>query len=533
MAGAGAAAGSGYWGRRNSAAASAFAAAETAAAAAAAAAMAEANGKTVTAERVGPVTELAPDRRWCVFQSNLSRWMLMLPAAATTGAGAGPGIVRLSWKEAIRGKDDDGVCTEAPSAASLASSNIVERLLAALHRDGAVVLEDAVPAAQCAELLSDLAPYFHQDDDGEEAEEEDDSASWDESGGHREGIHRQSRAADISGVGASMAAAAAVAAGAADTAGASAVVGAVVARSARSWPLVSHPALLKIAEACVGRQVLDMDASQLQRRTGGVARQCSYSLHRAHVHRQTTTTPPQAASATTAKGTARDDAGRLRPLRASCSSVPFNFGTGFEAEIGAVWGLGAPAAAAADVQHDADGGGAEAGGGGGRGSLSRAFDIDGLGGVPSSVPSLASQTVVLGSHRWSREQQDQWLRRRRQQAGSVGAGGAEQDEEALCSSSSSFTGLACQQQQMEEEEVQLPAGSVLIYSGRILRGGPAGSSATKGADSSVDNGDRSAVARSATDSDQHVNVLDVGYRAGFLAEDEPQYKVRINSYDIG
>jgi hypothetical protein len=81
--------------------------------------------------------------------------------------------------------------------------------------------------------------------------------------------------------------------------------------------------------------------------------------------------------------------------------------------------------------------------------------------------------------------------------------------------------------------VQLPAGSVLIYSGRILRGGPAGSSATKVADSSVDNGDRSAVARSATDSDQHVNVLDVGYRAGFLAEDEPQYKVRINSYDIG
>ena len=102
----------GGWGRSRSAAFVAIEQAEEAAAA-------EAMGKTVTAERVGPVTELAPDQRWSEFQSSLSRWMSLLPAV-------GQGILRLPWR--------DGDITEA----CVDGNSPVERLLAALHRDGAV-----------------------------------------------------------------------------------------------------------------------------------------------------------------------------------------------------------------------------------------------------------------------------------------------------------------------------------------------------------------------------------------------------------
>ena len=295
------------------------------------AAAAEAEGKTVTAERVGPVTDTPPDTRWSGFQSSLSRWESLLPAV-------GQGILRLPWR--------DGDVTEA----CLDATSPVERILAALHRDGAVVLEQAVSTERCAALLEDLAPYLTEADGGE--------------------------------------------------------VGAVIARSSHSW-FVRHPALMKVAEACVGRQVLDLDADALCRRMGGAAMQCSWLMHRAHVRE-----------------------GKEGRMRSSCSSVPFDFGGGFEIEIGAVWGL--------------DGG--ERGGEG-----------------------AVVQRIAVGSHRWARHR-------------AADSSLQQEPSSSLCM-----------------EEVRLDPGSVMIYSGRLLR----------------------TEQRCATGAGGR--VLDAGYRVGFLSETEPQY----------
>ena len=85
---------------------------------------------------------------------------------------------------------------------------VMDRLLAALHRDGAVVLEGAAPPELCDALLEAVRPY------AEDAE-----------GG---------------------------------------AVGAVAARSEHAWPLLAHPALLKLGEAVRSQAASDQSSIRQQ-----------------------------------------------------------------------------------------------------------------------------------------------------------------------------------------------------------------------------------------------------------------------------
>ena len=79
-------------------------------------------------ERSGPNAFTAPDPRWDAFLEQISGWVGALP----------PAPVSVEWDE-----DDP---------------EVVERLLAALWRDGAVVLTGAVPPELCDAVLSEMEP---------------------------------------------------------------------------------------------------------------------------------------------------------------------------------------------------------------------------------------------------------------------------------------------------------------------------------------------------------------------------------------
>ena len=129
-----------------------------------------------------------PDPRWDEFQGSQGEWTARLPPQAD-------GLVTLDFDAA----DPDG--------------DIVELALAALGRDGAVVLGGAVPPEVVDSLVADLRPYI------------DESPTGDRFLGER-----------------------------------TKRIGAVVARSEASYPIVAQPALMRLCDALVGRQVLRMHA---------------------------------------------------------------------------------------------------------------------------------------------------------------------------------------------------------------------------------------------------------------------------------
>ena len=71
-----------------------------------------------------------PDSRWCDFQADLAQHLATLP----------PAPVRIAWDPT--------------------RPEIIEALLAALYRDGCVLLLNAVDPELCAQIDEDMAPYL-------------------------------------------------------------------------------------------------------------------------------------------------------------------------------------------------------------------------------------------------------------------------------------------------------------------------------------------------------------------------------------
>jgi hypothetical protein len=138
------------------------------------------------------------DMRGENFQANLSNWVKALP----------PAPVSIPWDV------EDDAC--------------IERLLAALFRDGSVILLNAVPPEVCDQVVEDVGPYM--------------DAQFKRQGGPR-------RSKSEVGTSVTMR------------------VGALPARSEASWPMLMHPAVMKICDAVIGKQVLHMDKDELQHRT--------------------------------------------------------------------------------------------------------------------------------------------------------------------------------------------------------------------------------------------------------------------------
>ena len=138
----------------------------------------------MTAEMFYPCVQ-EPDDRWDDFQQKLLSWTGSLP----------PPPVRIDWD---------------PEDAELP-----ERLVAALYRDGCVVLGGAVGAESCDQVVADMAPYL-------------DAAA------ERDGMGAEARAA------------------------------ALLARSEASWGMVQHPVVMRACEAVIGRQILDMSKDEMQ-----------------------------------------------------------------------------------------------------------------------------------------------------------------------------------------------------------------------------------------------------------------------------
>eukprot|EP01043_Picozoa_sp_COSAG02_P012611 COSAG02_NODE_489_length_21246_cov_49.035702_12_plen_340_part_00 len=128
----------------------------------------------------------APDERWCEFQRRQSEWESQLPE----------GLVSVDWN-----KDDP---------------TVIERCLAAMGRDGAVCIRNAVSPETCDQVLDDMAPYIDR-------------------GSLLDGFFgkRSKR------------------------------IGALPARSRASDCMVAHPALMKLCDALIGRQVLRMGKDEL------------------------------------------------------------------------------------------------------------------------------------------------------------------------------------------------------------------------------------------------------------------------------
>ena len=143
---------------------------------------------------------LEPDPRWCEFQKQLQTWMKALP----------PPPVRIEY--------------------SLNDEKLPEKLVAALYRDGAVVLGSAVGADRIDRVIADMQPYL--------------DAAAARSGGERVQAN------------------------------------ALLARSEASWAVVLHPTIAQACQAVIGRQVLDMSKSEMQKNMRHPGRQVESSqLH--------------------------------------------------------------------------------------------------------------------------------------------------------------------------------------------------------------------------------------------------------------
>ena len=106
---------------------------------------------------------------------------------------------------------------EPPTLQKLAADAPIERIVAALWRDGGVVIERAVSKACADECIAEMAPYVEEVGFGDGF------------------LGRQTKR-----------------------------VGAVVARSPASWHMVMHPVLMRVCEAVLGRQMLNMSEEDLE-----------------------------------------------------------------------------------------------------------------------------------------------------------------------------------------------------------------------------------------------------------------------------
>jgi len=143
----------------------------------------------------------APDPRWCAWQARQSEWTAQLP----------DGLVSIAYDPA--------------------DPHLEEKLLAAMGRDGAVILKNAVPAELCDQVVADMRPYV-------------------EAGSFLGEFckcllsfcvfFRTSKNACTDGE-------------------KSKRIGSLPARSRASDPIVAHPTLMKLCDALLGRQVMRMD----------------------------------------------------------------------------------------------------------------------------------------------------------------------------------------------------------------------------------------------------------------------------------
>lgn len=96
-----------------------------------------------------------------------------------------------------------------------AQAEAFEQVLAALYRDGAVIIENAVEPELCEEVKSDMQPYL------DDAEYGDDF------------LGNETKRA-----------------------------GGVVARSKASWPMAQHPLVLQLCEAVLSRQIIGFQTKE-------------------------------------------------------------------------------------------------------------------------------------------------------------------------------------------------------------------------------------------------------------------------------
>eukprot|EP00729_Bicosta_minor_P009399 gene9399-27967_t len=137
-------------------------------------------------------------------QEEVERWRSMVPTAipTTVDLTTFPQHVGVWIQELAKHPNQDGLVT-----IDSATKNAVELMLAALNRDGCVVLSNAATDEQCEAIMNDLKPYSD----------------------------------DVNG----------------------ATVGCVLARSAASWPVATQPQLVEVIEALLGKQVLLMSHDEL------------------------------------------------------------------------------------------------------------------------------------------------------------------------------------------------------------------------------------------------------------------------------
>ena len=127
-----------------------------------------------------------------------------------------------------------------------------EQLMAAIYRDGTAILTKAVSEETCSNVVADMMPYM-------------DAAAERATLQHGVYFSVENRSTRVT---------------------------ALPTRSENSWEMITHPAIIDVGNALLGRQILDMDKSEVSRRMGGRAKQVTrhYLLQHstaALVHRYT------------------------------------------------------------------------------------------------------------------------------------------------------------------------------------------------------------------------------------------------------
>jgi len=158
-----------------------------------------------------------------------------------------------------------------------------------------------VGAETCAQIGEDMEPYLQ----AAQARHVRESSINADSGG---------------GAAASTSRSASDAAASAATRGPTTRVDALPARSDASWPLVAHPALMKVCEAVIGRQVLHMDKEGVRKLLGGRGEQIPWNLNLTQII--------QVEPGTAAQNLHRDG-----------GYLQFNFDGKLEHQISTIWAL--------------------------------------------------------------------------------------------------------------------------------------------------------------------------------------------------
>ena len=179
-----------------------------------------------TAGYDGPVTgdaEVPPEMMICAMEPE-KRWDVFQQTLAQRVAALPPPPVSVAW-------DPDN------------ADAVGEQLVAAIYRDGTAILAGAVSDEVCASVVADMKPYM--DHAAEQART------------------LQQRGVDGGAV-----------------ENRSTRVTALPARSESSWGMITHPAIIDVGNALLGRQILgDMDKGEVSRRMGGRAKQVPWNMH--------------------------------------------------------------------------------------------------------------------------------------------------------------------------------------------------------------------------------------------------------------